>query len=34
VLRFEAQSQEALDRIQGEFRAALLALKPDAALPF
>lgn len=34
VLRFEAQSQEALEQIQGEFRAALLALKPDAALPF
>lgn len=34
VLRFEAQSAEALQRIQGEFRAALLALKPDAALPF
>lgn len=34
VLRFEAQSQEALQRIQNEFRAALLALKPDAALPF
>ncbi len=34
VLRFEAQSQEALQRIQGEFRTALLALKPDAALPF
>lgn len=34
VLRFEAQSQDALERIQGEFRAALLALKPDAALPF
>lgn len=34
VLRFEAQSQDALERIQGEFRTALLALKPDAALPF
>ena len=34
VLRFEAQSQDALERIQGEFRAALLALKPDAVLPF
>jgi len=34
VLRFEGDSQAALARIQGEFRQALLALKPDARLPF
>ena len=34
VLRFEADTDAALERIQGEFRAALLALKPGAALPF
>ena len=34
VLRFEADTDAALARIQGEFRAALLALKPGAALPF
>ncbi|HEY9278758.1 MAG TPA: phosphomannomutase/phosphoglucomutase [Eoetvoesiella sp.] len=34
VLRFEGDSTEALERIQGEFRAALLALKPGATLPF
>ena len=34
VLRFEADTEQALARIQAEFRAALLALKPGAALPF
>ena len=34
VLRFEADSQEALDRIQQEFRAALTPLAGDARLPF
>ncbi|HLU00088.1 MAG TPA: phosphomannomutase/phosphoglucomutase [Burkholderiaceae bacterium] len=34
VLRFEAETQEALDRIKGEFRQALVALKPDITLPF
>ncbi len=34
VLRFEGDSTEALDRIQNEFRAALLALAPQAQLPF
>ena len=34
VLRFEADTQKALERIQGEFRAALQPLKPGAALPF
>ncbi|HJV84055.1 MAG TPA: phosphomannomutase/phosphoglucomutase, partial [Noviherbaspirillum sp.] len=34
VLRFEGESQQALQRIQGEFRRAILAVKPDAALPF
>jgi len=34
VLRFEADDQAALKRIQGEFRRAILAVKPDAALPF
>jgi phosphomannomutase/phosphoglucomutase len=34
VLRFEADTKEALARIQGEFRAALQPLKPDAPLPF
>ena len=34
VLRFEADDETALRRIQGEFRSALLALKPDATLPF
>ncbi len=27
-------SDEAIKRIQGEFKAALLAIKPDAKLPF
>lgn len=34
VMRFEAESQEALQRIQGDFRRAILAARPDAALPF
>lgn len=34
VLRFEAQTQEALSRIQAEFRLALTALAPDVRLPF
>lgn len=34
VMRFEAESAEALQRIQGEFKRVILAAKPDAALPF
>ena len=34
VLRFDADSREALTRIQADFRAQLLALKPDLKLPF
>ncbi len=34
VLRFEADTQAALARIQDEFRAALQPLKPDAPLPY
>jgi phosphomannomutase/phosphoglucomutase len=34
VLRFEGDTQGALERIQAEFRAALLALAPGARLPF
>jgi len=34
VLRFEADTREALARIQAEFRAALQGLKPGATLPF
>jgi phosphomannomutase/phosphoglucomutase len=34
VLRFEADDEAALRRIQAEFRRALLAVKPDAQLPF
>jgi phosphomannomutase/phosphoglucomutase len=34
VLRFEADSEAALRRIQGDFRRAILAVKADAALPF
>jgi phosphomannomutase/phosphoglucomutase len=34
VLRFEADTEGALQRIQREFRAALQPLKPDAPLPF
>lgn len=34
VLRFEAQDQAGLERIQAEFRRVLKAAKPDAELPF
>ena len=34
VLRFEGETQDALLRIQADFRAALLAAKPEAVLPF
>jgi phosphomannomutase / phosphoglucomutase len=34
VLRFEADSSSALERIKKDFRAALQPLKPDAPLPF
>lgn len=34
VLRFEADDEAAIRRIQADFRAAILAVKPDAQLPF
>lgn len=34
VLRFEAESETALKRIQEEFRRVILEAKPDARLPF
>jgi phosphomannomutase / phosphoglucomutase len=34
VMRFEGESAEALTRIQQQFKQAILAAKPDAALPF
>jgi len=34
VMRFEADSEEAIKRIQAEFKAVLLAVKPDAKLSF
>lgn len=34
VLRFEGDTQEALDEIKAEFRSALKALVPDLTLPF
>ncbi|MDB5763834.1 MAG: phosphomannomutase/phosphoglucomutase, partial [Herminiimonas sp.] len=34
VMRFEAESDEALQRIQGEFRRVILDAKADAVLPF
>jgi phosphomannomutase/phosphoglucomutase len=34
VMRFDADSQDALARIQRAFREQLLAVKPDLALPF
>jgi phosphomannomutase/phosphoglucomutase len=34
VLRFEADDATALKRIQGDFRRAILAVKPGAQLPF
>jgi phosphomannomutase/phosphoglucomutase len=33
-MRFEAETPQALERIQGEFRKVILAAKPDAQLPF
>jgi phosphomannomutase/phosphoglucomutase len=34
VLRFEGDTQDALERIQAEFRQALMKLAPNARLPF
>lgn len=34
VLRFEADSEAALNRIQKDFRKAILQVKPDAELPY
>jgi phosphomannomutase / phosphoglucomutase len=34
VLRFEGETEQVLQRIQDDFRRAILAAKPDAALPF
>lgn len=34
VLRFEADNQAALERIQQDFRRIILRAKPDASLPF
>jgi phosphomannomutase / phosphoglucomutase len=34
VMRFEAESEEALQRIQADFRRVILAAKPDAQLPY
>lgn len=34
VLRFEAQNEDALNRIKAEFREAILALTPESELPF
>jgi len=34
VMRFEAESQEALSRIQAEFKRVITDAKPDAALPY
>jgi phosphomannomutase/phosphoglucomutase len=34
VLRFEADNTEALDRIQAQFKQAMLAAQPDLSLPF
>ena len=34
VLRFEADSESALDRIKNDFRQVILQAKPDAILPF
>ncbi len=34
VMRFEAETPEALRRIQAEFRRVIVAAKPDADLPF
>ena len=34
VMRFEAESQAALERIQAEFKRTILAAKPDVVFPF
>ncbi|MBF5012876.1 hypothetical protein, partial [Burkholderia pseudomultivorans] len=34
VLRFEAETQDGLKRIQDDFRRVLTAAKPDVTLPF
>ena len=34
VMRFEADTAEVLDRIQAAFKSAILAVKPEARLPF
>jgi len=34
VLRFEADNEAALARVQAEFRTALRAVRDDLALPF
>ena len=34
VLRFEADDEPALKRIQDDFRRVILGAKPDAVLPF
>jgi phosphomannomutase/phosphoglucomutase len=34
VLRFEADTKEALERIRGDFKRVLLSAKPDARVPF
>jgi phosphomannomutase/phosphoglucomutase len=34
VTRFEADTQEALERIQNAFREQILAVQPDLELPF
>jgi phosphomannomutase/phosphoglucomutase len=34
VMRFEAETPAALERIQGQFKRVILAAKPDAELPF
>jgi len=34
VMRFEADTDEALARIQAEFKAAILAVAPTVELPF
>lgn len=34
VMRFEAESQQALQRIQAEFKRVITAVKPDAVMPY
>jgi phosphomannomutase / phosphoglucomutase len=34
VLRFEADSEAALNRIQKDFRKVILQVKPDAEFPY